>query len=49
MKMDVSKIKTVEDGCFEAFRSDKTKVRMTYDWLDFCVEHLSKVSQISFF
>jgi len=43
MKMDVNNIKTVEDGCFQAFRRNESAVRMTLDWLDFSVEHMSKV------
>jgi hypothetical protein len=43
MTMDVNEILTVEDGCFVALRGGKQKyVRMTVDWLDFSVEHLSK-------
>lgn len=43
MKMKVNEIKTVEDGCFEAFRTNQSAVRMPLDWLDFSVEHMSKV------
>lgn len=43
LKMNVANIKTVEDGCFQAFRPDLGAVRMTLDWLDFSVEHMSKV------
>ena len=43
MAMDVEYIMAVEDGCFVALRGEKNKyVRMTVDWLDFSVEHLSK-------
>lgn len=42
LKMNVDGIKTVEDGCFQAFRTNPRAVRMTLDWLDFSVEHMSK-------
>ena len=42
MQVNVSNIKTVEDGCFQVFRQDRNAVKMTLDWLDFSVEHLSK-------
>lgn len=42
LKMDVDNIKTVEDGCFQAFWANMSAVRMTVDWLDFSVEHMSK-------
>ena len=43
LDMDVQRIKTVEDGCFQAIGPKLDKVRMTLDWLDFSVEHMSKV------
>jgi hypothetical protein len=42
MKVNTSNINTVEDGCFEVFRTSPKAVRMTLDWLDFSVEHMSK-------
>jgi hypothetical protein len=42
LKLNITNIKTVEDGCFQAFRQDRDAVRMTLDWLDFSVEHMSK-------
>jgi hypothetical protein len=43
MTMDMSQFQTVEGGCFVALRGTRQKsVRMTVDWLDFSVEHLSK-------
>lgn len=48
MTMNIDNIKTVEDGCFQAFWANMNAVRMTLDWLDFSVEHMSKVSHVSF-
>lgn len=42
LRMNLSQILTVEDGCHQAFRENKSAARMTLDWLDFSVEHLSK-------
>ena len=35
-------IGTVEDACFQPFWQYSSQVRMTRDWLEFAVEHLSK-------
>lgn len=45
LAMDVNGILIVEDGCFQAYRKDNAPIptaRMTLDWLDFSVEHMSK-------
>jgi len=40
--IDIDRIATVEDACFQPFRQNRNDVRMTRDWLEFCVEHMSK-------
>ena len=42
LQVNVSNMNTVEEGCFEVFRTFPKAVRMTLDWLDFSVEHMSK-------
>lgn len=42
LKQDLEAIDGVEDGCFEMFWNTFEEVRMTFDWLDFSVEHMSK-------
>jgi len=39
---DFRSMDAVEDGCFSMFERSFEDVRMTRDWLDFSVEHLSK-------
>lgn len=41
-KIDTHRIQTVESACFVPFRQFSSHLRMTYDWLEFCVEHMSK-------
>jgi hypothetical protein len=43
MRFDL--IRICEDAAFKAFFQRHGKVRMTLDWLDFSIEHLSKVSE----
>jgi hypothetical protein len=43
LQVNITNIKTVEDGCFQVFRQRRdASVKMTLDWFDFSVEHLSK-------
>ena len=35
-------IQTVESACFVPLRQYRDDIRMTTDWLEFCVEHMSK-------
>lgn len=42
LKVNISNIQTVEDGCFQIFRQDRSVVKMTLDWMDWSVEHYSK-------
>lgn len=41
-KIHANEIHTVESGCFVPFRQFSAHVRMTRDWLEFTVEHMSK-------
>lgn len=43
LKMNLTYVNIVEDGCHQAYRQNKTAAQMTVDWLDFSVEHMSKV------
>ena len=42
LMLDTDRIKTVEAGCFAVIRSNRESLRMTLDWLDFSVEHMSQ-------
>ena len=42
LELDTNKIRSVEQSSFQVFYENSRKVRMTYDWLDFSVEHMSK-------
>jgi hypothetical protein len=43
LQVNITNIKTAEDGCFQVFRQHRdASVKMTLDWFDFSVEHLSK-------
>jgi len=42
MDINIDKIQTCEDACFQPLRQYKSHVRMTRDWLEFTVEHMSK-------
>jgi len=42
MGINVNRIATCEDGCFQPFRQCSNDVRMTRDWLECAVEHMSK-------
>ena len=42
LESNVTYIKNVEGACFGLFRDREDKLRMSLDWLDFSVEHLSK-------
>lgn len=44
LEMNVQGIKSVDDGCLQAIKPNLDQVRMTLDWLDFSVEHMSEVS-----
>ncbi|CAB9518879.1 expressed unknown protein [Seminavis robusta] len=40
--MDLRRINICEDAAFKAFKYRRHRLRMTLDWLDFSLEHLSK-------
>lgn len=42
LKLDTNEIVTVESGVFRVWKENLDRMRMTLDWLDFSVEHLSK-------
>jgi len=42
MNINADAIATCEDGCFQPFLQYRGDVRMTRDWLEFSVEHMSK-------
>ena len=42
MEMDLEKVAICEDAAFKAWDSRRGKLRMTYDYMDLSVEHLSK-------
>ena len=42
LALDTNTIENVEMGCFSVFRPNKSRLRMTLDWMDFSVEHMSK-------
>lgn len=42
MKLNVNRVRNVEGGCFAVLNQNRGNVYMTYDWLDFAVEHMSK-------
>lgn len=42
LKLDTNEIETVEMGVFRVWKENRDNMRMTLDWLDFSVEHLSK-------
>lgn len=42
LKLNTSRIATCEGGSFAVFRQNRGRVRMTLDWFDFAVEHMSK-------
>jgi hypothetical protein len=42
MDINTDAIATVEDGCFQPFWQYISHVRMTRDWLEFAVEHMSQ-------
>eukprot|EP00544_Gedaniella_sp_CCMP2646_P005118 CAMPEP_0202493882 /NCGR_PEP_ID=MMETSP1361-20130828/10040_1 /ASSEMBLY_ACC=CAM_ASM_000849 /TAXON_ID=210615 /ORGANISM="Staurosira complex sp., Strain CCMP2646" /LENGTH=388 /DNA_ID=CAMNT_0049124243 /DNA_START=312 /DNA_END=1479 /DNA_ORIENTATION=+ len=42
LKLDTNRIINVEMGVFRVWRENLDRMRMTLDWMDFSVEHLSK-------
>jgi hypothetical protein len=40
LKLDTNEIGYLEAGSFAVFRPNRSKLRMTLDWLDFSVEHM---------
>jgi len=42
LRIETDNINIIEDGCFQPFRQPGSDVRMTRDWLNFAVEHMSK-------
>lgn len=42
LKLNTGAIDTVEAGVFRVWKENRNYMRMTLDWLDFSVEHLSK-------
>ena len=42
LKLDTEEIINVEMGVFRVWKDNLSRMRMTLDWLDFSVEHLSK-------